>query len=819
MKVTVNVHYHTVWGQRLRLCLADGTFHDMNCASDGMWMTTFDVPAGKSSIEYSLELLVDDNVARREWRGRCIELDSDMRHVEIADAWRDMPQDRPLYSSFFSDVVFAHDRKESSHRMHSGEIRIEVEAPALRRGEILGISGSSPQLGRWDTSRVRGMSYRGGVLWEVVLDGTAIEGDVEYKFVVMDSATGAILGWEKGDNRRLMRSVPLNGTARIVTGLRLRNEASWRGAGVAVPVFSLRSERSFGTGEIADLNRLVDWCTECGMSVIQILPVNDTTMTHTWRDSYPYNTVSSFALHPLYIRIEEIGLPSDAKARREMKRLGTELNELPQMDYERVMAAKERFLRILYAEYGEKCAASRDYAVFFDRNASWLKPYAVFSALRDESGTSDFSKWGEFSTYDAGKCDRYAEEHPDEVGYYCFVQYHLDRQLREAHEYARSHGVALKGDIPIGVARTGVDAWMYPQLFDMESSAGAPPDDFSTTGQNWGFPVYDWVEMSKDGYAWWRARLAKMAEYFDAYRMDHILGFFRIWEVPVGAVNALLGEFNPSLPYSEQDIRSYGVAFDRDRDVARNYHSDDVLWLEYRHGKGNFFYPRINPFATESFARLSEEQKHALERIHDDFYYYRHNELWRGVGRHRLSVLVDSTPMLACGEDLGMIPACVPEVMRQEQILSLEIERMPKSVDVEFSDLSHYPYLSVCTTSSHDTSTLRGWWSEDKSRTERYFRNVLHHDGAVPEEATPEICAEIMERHLSSPSMLAIMPLQDWLAIDGSLRAQDAGAERINVPADAQHYWRYRMHLTLECLVSEHGFCNRIAGMVKSAGR
>lgn len=817
MKVTVNVHYHTVWGQRLRLHMADGTCHEMNCASDGMWMASFDVPSRTKQAEYTLELLDGDDIVRREWRGRRVELDSDVRHMDIADSWRDMPECSAFYSSMFTEVLFAHGPVKK-HRLHSGEIRIEVEAPTLRRGERLCISGSSPQLGCWDASHVREMSYRGGAVWDVVLDGTAIEGEVEYKFVVTDAAAGTIVRWESGENRRLGRHAAFNGAAGIVTGLRLRDGVAWRGAGVAIPVFSLRSEHGFGVGEFADLRALADWCSECGLSVIQILPVNDTTMTGTWRDSYPYNTVSTFALHPMYIRLDDIGRMGDAKARKEKERLEAELNSLPHVDYERVMAAKERFLRLLYAEYGCECAASSGYRSFCERNESWLKLYAVFSVLRDEFGTADFSKWGDYSTYNAGRCDRYAEEHAGEVGYYCFVQYHLDHQLRDAHDYARSKGVAIKGDIPIGISRTSVDAWVSPQLFVMDSSAGAPPDDFSVTGQNWGFPIYDWDEMSKDGYAWWRARLAKMSEYFDAYRIDHILGFFRIWEVPLGAVNALLGEFNPSLPYSERELLSAGVEFDRERDVAHGYGSDDVLWLEYRHADG-MYCPRITPFGTESFGRLPEGQKRAFERVHNDFYYSRHDDLWRETGERRLSAVIGSTPMLPCGEDLGMIPNCVPDVMQRMQILSLEIERMPKSMDCEFSDVSKYPYLSVCTTSSHDTSTLRGWWREDKAKTERYFRNVLKQDGVVPEEALPEVCAGIIARHLSSPSMLAIIPLQDWLSMDGGLRSADADAERINVPADAQHYWRYRMHLTLERLLNERGFGGRVAGMVKGSGR
>ena len=497
-----------------------------------------------------------------------------------------------------------------------------------------------------------------------------------------------------------------------------------------------------------------------------------------------------------------------------METLQEELNALPDMDYERVINAKMNYLRKLYEQLGARCMDSKSFRDFEKRNRAWLMPYAVFSVLRDKYGTANFEEWKTFTKYAEKRCAAFAERNEKEVGFYYYVQYHLDRQLRKVRDYLHSKGVVLKGDLPIGVSRTSVDVWQNPELFDVRSSAGAPPDDFSAEGQNWGFPIYNWEKMAENDYAWWRARFAKMADYFDAYRIDHILGFFRIWAVPEGAKNALLGAFAPSLPYAASEIRGEGFDFDEERDVAHDWNDDNVLWLA--HGEG--FVPRISPFATEKYKALPKMQQQAFARLHDNFYYKRHNTFWGVTGAELLAKLTTSTPMLACGEDLGMIPACVPQVMHQEQILSLEIERMPKEYGVRVGDVLRNPYLSVCSTSTHDMSPLRLWWRDEAER-QYYFEKVLGLNGDAPAEATAELCEKIVARHLASPSMLTIFPLQDWLSLSEELRSDDIERERINIPAVAHHYWRYRMHLTLEELLSAKDTNKRIADLIIDSNR
>lgn len=814
MKITIHTTYRTAWGESLVLKLANGTQLPMSCSGE-RWNLSFQIPQNNEQICYAFEVVKEGLTIRQEWgSGHCIECLEEIEHLIIEDHWCDKPESIPFYTRLFTDIIAPH-ATDKIPSLAPSQIRIEVEAPTLRRDEVLAIVGSGALLGEWNGERAHRLTHIEGVRWSITLPASAAS--AEYKFIVIDSASGALLRWEEGANRRIPY-IDTEHTAIIICGLRLRESASWRGAGVAIPVFSLRSEHGFGVGDFADLKLLSLWCEQCGQNIIQILPINDTMMRGTWRDCYPYNANSTYALHPLYLRLGDVGKLRKKVDRERFEALAKELNALPQVDYERALQGKLEYLRLLFKESGAECLESREYKIFAEHNDHWLTPYAIYSVLRDFHHTADFTTWGEYATYDIERCKAFEEQHREEVDFYRFLQYHLDRQLHEAINFAHSKGVALKGDIPIGVSRCSVDAWVSPHLFVMDSSAGAPPDDFSVTGQNWGFPIYNWEQMRKDGYSWWRNRFRKMAEYFDAYRIDHILGFFRIWEVPLDAVNALLGEFNPSLPYTVEEIRSRGIEFDPLQDSALDYTSDNVLWLEYRHKKG-YYYPRITPFDTERFKVLSEEQQHLFAELHNDFYYCRHNDFWRNIASERLSMLVEATPMLACGEDLGMIPACVPQVMAEEQILSLEIERMPKGWGCEFGDVMKYPYLSICTTGTHDMSTLRGWWEENSAATQRYYNTVLGHSGDAPQSASAQICREIVERHLYSPAMLTVLPLQDWLAIDAELRYEDVEAERINVPANPEHYWRYRMHLTLEQLLAKCEFNQQVATLIAKSGR
>ena len=568
----------------------------------------------------------------------------------------------------------------------------------------------------------------------------------------------------------------------------------WKGAGTAIPVFALRSEDDFGVGEFLDLKKMVDWAVLTGQTFLQLLPVNDTTMFGTLDDSYPYNANSSFALHPQFINLPAAGVPVDKEYLKLQKQLNSFVKDgRPETDYVSVNREKRRLLRKAFDANWKSLSRTKAYRNFLAANREWLIPYSRFCALRDEFGTPDFSQWGEFAVYDEARLERWNKSHRSETDFNCFLQFHLDAQFRQVRDYAHSKGVVLKGDLPIGISRTSADAWQFPKLFNMDSQAGAPPDAFSADGQNWGFPTYNWEEMAKDGYAWWKARLRKMSEYFDAFRIDHILGFFRIWQIPVPEKSGLAGYFSPALPYSADELRSWGYGNRMDR------------FIEDPHRPG-WYHPRIDA--------------KDLGDLYIDFFYRRHNEFWKHNAMGKLSALLGSTNMLACGEDLGMIPACVPEVMQRLNILSLEIQRMPKDPAQTFADPARYPYGCVCTTSTHDMSPIRAWWEEDRALSQRFYNEALGCGGAAPYFCEPWVCRRIVEQHLWSPAMLVILPLQDWLSISPELRYKGNPAdERINVPAIPRYHWDYRMHLSLEELLAAKDFNTDVATLVKSSGR
>lgn len=804
MNLKISLEYFTVPGEIVSL-VPEGTAPvPMQYVHGGRWEACIKVPSRNSTIRYSFILQKEGRTIRKEWGSHQIPLPSGRKPaaLDVLDYWQDRPSTAPFWTKAFTDVIF---RREASAGKYTGNLALVVPASCIMKGECLAVTGSGPVFNDWK-SCLR-LSSSEAPLWEIFLDARE---PFEYKYVVIDELTGELKNWEAGSNRHAAR-IPGDGTLGVIHdpepvfggGPASMDRKPWRGAGVAIPVFSLRSEESFGVGEFRDLKKLVDWASATGQSIIQLLPINDTTMTRTWTDSYPYNANSTFALHPQFISLRDAGV----KATKEYKALQKELNSLPQIDYERVNNEKDRLLREAFKTKGKKDLEGRAFQSFFNANCTWLEPYAAFCVLRDENGTPEFGKWKKMKEYSPAALESFKKKHLEEMEFYFWEQFCLDVQLKDAVAYAHSKGVAIKGDLPIGISRTSVDAWQYPSLFNLDSQAGAPPDAFSADGQNWGFPTYNWEEMSKDGYGWWKARLGKMSEYFDAFRIDHILGFFRIWEIPYGIKSGLLGHFNPALPYSHEEIASLG------------FDPQSELFVPDPHRPG-WYHPRISSQDTSAFKALEPWKQDAYNDLYNDFFYRRHNSFWKDTAMKKLPALLDSTKMMACGEDLGMIPACVPEVMDELKILSLEVQRMPKSPQKTFDEPWTYPYLSVCTTGSHDTSSLRAWWEEDREMTSRYYHDILHFEGEAPSNCEPWICERILMDHLASPSMLCIMPLQDWLSVDGALRYQgDPADERINVPANPRHYWRWRMHITLEELLGNTALSAHLKEMVSSSGR
>lgn len=755
-------------------------------------------------LDYYYSVYRGDEEARHEWLTEPHRLEiiaPKANRYMVYDHWLDIPEDSYMYSSAFTDCIAVHQCEMSEETPYSQTLRLKVRAPQLRYNERLALLGSGDALGNWEAKRALEMTEHESHEWVISLDAEELSDTIEFKFVVLDEEIDVTPLWENGTNRTVALPQMKNGEV-VVYEL---SQAyfpihPWKGAGTVIPIFSLRSEGSFGVGDFGDLKLMIDWADKTNQRIIQVLPINDTNMTHTWQDSYPYNSISIYALHPQYTDFRQLPEIKDPQKKAQFEQLRQELNALSQIDYERMFSAKLDYLHTLFEQEWTSVKRRTSYKEFFEQNKEWLVPYAAFCYYRDKYGTAVFSEWPKEATVKAlKKTDK-------EVEFWYFVQYNLDQQMHAAHEYARAHRVILKGDIPIGISRDGVEAWVEPKYFNLNGQAGAPPDAFSADGQNWGFPTYNWDEMLKDGCAWWVRRFRKMAEYFDAYRIDHVLGFFRIWEIPVPEKSGLMGQFAPALGLSKEEIAAYGVPF-----------RDGLFLID--HKRNDRWHPRIAVQYQQAYEELNDTEKYNFNRLYNDYFYRRNNHFWYQEAMKKLPRLTQATRMLVCAEDLGMVPECVPWVMNELRILSLEIQSMPKDDKVRFGHLSRNPYRSVCTISTHDMSTLRQWWDEDEERTQDYYNTMLYRGGAAPHPLPGWLAKEIVSRHLTSPSMLCLLSLQDWLSIDESLRLPNQNAERINIPANPRHYWRYRMHLNIEDLLKADDFNETIRTLITQSGR
>lgn len=889
MIVSFHIEYRTSWGEEV--CIAQLFPEPVRLHTiDGIhWEAEVEIHSAEKEIDltYSYQIVCNGKVIRREWDNfpRTLRLSGDScKTYRVNDAWKNIPEQLYFYSSAFTESLLAHPEKAAMPTSYKSGLAIKAYAPRINKDYCLAVCGNQKALGNWNPDKAVVMSDHNFPEWIVELDAGKLKFPLEYKFILYNKKENRTECWENNPNRYVADPL-LDANETFVISDRYAHFTipTWKGTGVAIPVFSLKSENSFGVGDFGDLQLMIDWAVKTHQKVIQILPINDTTMTHTWMDSYPYNSISIYAFHPMYADLSQMGTLADKEAATVFRQRQKEINAHPAIDYEAVNQLKWEFFRLIFQQEGEALLASDAFKAFFQENKEWLQPYAVFSYLRDAYRTPNFRQWPKYSTYDIHEIERMCRpqsaDYPH-IAIYYYIQYHLHLQLLAATNYARQHGVVLKGDIPIGISRNSVEAWTEPYYFNLNGQAGAPPDDFSINGQNWGFPTYNWEIMEKDGYRWWMKRFQKMAEYFDAYRIDHLLGFFRIWEIPMHAVHGLLGQFVPSLPMNKEEIESFGLPFREDylSPYIHNYflkqvfgpHTDyvkqtfieptetesiyrmkpefdtqrkvetyftskedadskwirdglyalisDVLFIPDNKEPGKY-HPRICVQHDYIYRSLREEEKENFNKLYDHYYYQRHNDFWYHQAMKKLPQLTQSTRMLVCGEDLGMIPDCVAWVMNELRILSLEIQRMPKDPSNEFGAPNEYPYRSVCTISTHDMSTLRGWWEEDYQQTQRFYNSMLRHYGAAPTVATPELCEEVVRNHLNSNSILCILSFQDWLSIDATWRNPNVEEERINVPSNPRNYWRYRMHLTLEQLLKADALNFKIRKLVTEAGR
>lgn len=901
MKLTFTIRYNTVWGESLCVDITynrrDGSKRTQRLpmtTDDGqLWTLQTAVIESRQhpidSFSYIYNVVDGDGrILRSEWDSvsRTLHFDS-TKDYNFPDEWRDIPLQDHLYTKAYwatqGKIAACDDVRPLALPLFRRTMLFRVSAPQLLSGQSLAVCGSHPAVGCWNASRYILMEYAGQQEWMLTVNVAAMMGTrLEYKYVVVDNATHSLLRWEEGENRTADGSEVADGQVLVLDGGVLRLcETLWKAAGVAVPVFALRTEHSYGCGDFGDLRRMVDWAVATGMRIIQTLPVNDTTAQHDWMDSCPYNAISVFALHPHYVDIDAAGMLADSAKMTMFRRRRRELNALPYSDYEAVDRVKMEYLRQFFNEQRSNIVENNDYKAFVERNKEWLLPYAAFCTLRDSYGTADYHRWPRLSVYDKQAVAEYVGEESDEVAFTCYVQFLLHVQLKNAADYAHSHGVALMGDLPICVSRNSVETWMHPDYFNSDASAGTPPDFSSHNGQNWCAPTYNWNNIMADDCRWWHCRLSHIEQYFDALRIDHILGYFRIWEIPNEAVHGQLGHFSPSLPMTEGEIETYGLRFRKDlytrpfindrilsrlfgvhaqyvrdtflknksynmydlkpeydtqRKIQRFFegkNDENSLWIRdglYRLvadvlfvedlRRPAMYHPRIEAYKEPIYEALEAEDKEAFMRLYNNYYYQRHGLFWGNKAMCRLPKLLCGTRMLITAEDLGMLPDCVEPVLDALRILTLEVQTMPKQGGgYEFAHLNANPYRSVATFSTHDTAPMRLWWEDNHELAQRYYATMMQKEGHAPEHLTAPLAEEIVARHLYCPSMLCVMPLQDWLAMDMHLQPKNPRQERINTPSDHYNRWQYRMTVTIDELLHTEMLNRKINTMITRSKR
>ena len=498
MKLLFRIDYRANWGESLYLCgdtalLGNGdTSRALRLEVDGdrLWHAEVELPDSVAAFTYRYIIKNEQGDTKQEWgQGHCFRPAAGVNEYDIYDRWQDQPFDKPFYSAAFTECICRHNSAGTKPLLPaSGYVELCVAAPMVAPGCTLAISGEGDALGNWNPDRAIRMNSAEYPIWKAKIPAAGLNAATEYKYLIVDSANGRVVSWEGGNNRSIGVE-PRENAATILAGMRFINsQTPWKGAGTAIPVFSLRTESDFGVGDFYDLKEMVDWAAAAGQTFLQILPINDTTMTGTWVDSYPYKANSIYALHPMFLRLEAIGELKDKKRREYYENLRKELNALPEVDYERVNKAKAEYCREIFASDGAKTMASPEYKAFIEKNGHWLLPYAAFCVLRDRFGTPDFNKWGEYAVYSADVQAKVQVEAQTEIDFVCYQQFHLDAQMRHVHEYANSHSIALKGDIPIGISRTSADAWVDPRLFNLDCQAGALPTTSQYSARTGGCP-------------------------------------------------------------------------------------------------------------------------------------------------------------------------------------------------------------------------------------------------------------------------------------------------------------------------------------------
>jgi 4-alpha-glucanotransferase len=663
-------------------------------------------------------------------------------------------------------------------------------------------------------------------------------------------------------------------------------------SGIVAPLSAIKTASSPGCGEFPDLSALGDLAEAWNFDLVQLLPVND-----SGTQTSPYSALSAFALNPVYVRIGDLPeLAASEPLRAEAAALVARFGNSTLVPYEELLAAK---LGLLGRVWAAKAALASDQAGAKKRGKApavdpeldawmganpWIRDYAAFVELKARSDGRPWWEWERLRDPARGDVDALwaSPSFTDRLRFHAWVQMRASGQFLAAAKALAERGIALMGDIPILMNEDSADVWARRSCFRLDLKAGAPPDMYAHLGQNWGFPIYDWEAMAADGYRFWVERLAEADKYYSAYRIDHVLGFFRIWSLGEREKTGYLGRFVPDAPMRRSEFEAAGFSTARLRwlsephiptarlvaasgeaaargaiHAALDRIGEEELFLFKRSVRGECdieALPGISP-AARDFLLAAWRDRVLVEQADGSFVAaWRFSEasawqsleggergfieglvarkaaeaeaLWAETGARLLGALKAAVPMLPCAEDLGAVPDCVPRVLGELGILGLRVMRWTRRWNEPgqpYIPISDYPRLSVACASVHDSSSLRLWWEEeaDRDATWAFAAACLGRElGPRPERLGPQETEVLLELVARSNSLIAAHPIQDLVALSVAHRPADPRSERINVPGTiGEGNWSYRMPASVEELLGDKGLAARARRLAKARPR
>lgn len=811
--------------------------------------------------------------------------------IEISDTYRwPDPVMNSLTRSAFTSVLTKRTSPTASPRISPNSVQpnevsliFTAVCPWVKKNQTLAIVGSCPQLGLWTPDRSITLTDAEFPFWTASITVSRDCFPFQYKYVICDNeiveeTEEPLYIWEEGENHECLGitsnlvDLTFPSTVIITDWYVNPNKELFRGMGIHLPLFSLRTSENCGIGEYSDIRHLVDLCKSIGSSMIQLLPLNDTSSSCNADDpddKNPYHSISCFALHPIYINLLEIlpNLPSDIFNEIQSKRYEYSQNDA--VNYQQVYRFKLSILNRIFIRIKDEVVNDKEFIDFCDDNEDWLTPYSIFCLLRDENHSSEFWSWKDNSFVTPDTLQRLHKQRENETTFLKWIQFIADQQLRASKEYATSQRVILKTEIPFGIQRNSVDCWSNPRLFDINMYE-----------VNYGYAAYNWRAMKSTNFSWWKKRLARISAFYHSAQLNHIYGFFRS---QLCHVDGVVSQYQPSTGISRQELESRGLwdidrytkpyirfhhlreKFNEDAStiskeffVARNIdHNDDYYDFKESFITIKTINQHLETLIPEKEKRSSYSQ-HLLELLNnviliqglnnDSFHFradlasdqpisslkeldnnqrqvildlsneYKHKSFWINEAIPRLQILANSNNLLLFSEETEQDLQDFDHEIEAQSIIPLKVPRYSKELSTSFS------YFSQCEPALPNTSTIRGWYEENKTITRSFCKDELgQNDNEIVEYCYTDTLVKIIDRYMKSPSMWCVFMLQDIVNTFDRLRREYPNEERIFISkqsglSNADNNL-YKFPWKLEDLNNDAEWTNYICSLVKDSQR